>query len=93
MLWFKTQYVRFLEEERSRLLAELVALKRDHNRLVERLLRKSGLEPSLESPLTAEPKALDKMLASADIFSDIEEIPQQDDIVDNRREKYDEFVS
>jgi hypothetical protein len=91
MRWFKTRYVQSLEEELSRLRTEIQHLRQHSDRLTERLLRKGGI-PSVELPPEPTKEALDKMLQSHNIFDDIDE-PKESDLVDNRREKYDEFVS
>ena len=92
MPWFKTRYVRYLEEERSRLLTENSSLRKHADQLVERLLRKGG-SPSIELPAEPSKDAIDRMLQAHDIFEDIEDLPTKDDLVDNRKEKFDEFVS
>lgn len=93
MQWFKWRYVRFLEEERSRLLVENSTLRKYADQLVERLLRKTG-NPSIELPEEPTKEALEHMLqdTAGSIFDDIDE-PKVGEQVDNRKEKYDEFVS
>lgn len=92
MQWFRSRHVQFLEEERSRLLRENASLKAYANQLVERLLLKEGV-PRVTLPSEATPQAIDKMLSGMDIFADVDELPTQDEIIDNRKEKLDEFVS
>jgi hypothetical protein len=91
MQWFKTRYVRFLEEDRLRLLTENSKLKEHAERLTERLLRRSGV-PSVELPPEPSKEALDKMLETHSIFDDLDE-PKETDLADNRKDKFDEFVS
>lgn len=91
MPWFKGRYVRYLEEELSRLRTENLRLKEHSDRLTERLLRKSGV-PSVELPPEPTKEALDKMLQSHNIFDDLEEA-KDEGIIDNRKAHYDEFVS
>lgn len=93
MLWFKSRYVIFLEEERQRLLKEITALKTYNEQLVERLLQKNGVPP------VGTQQDLQKLLQTTDIFEDIEEHDNHnhvgvDEIVDNRKEeKLDDFTS
>lgn len=91
MLWFKSQYVRFLEEERSRLLAENVALRKYQTQLVERMFSRNFDEPTvrLNTPPTA--KGIERFLEETDIFADIQEPKQDPEMVDNRKEAYDAY--
>ena len=93
MLWFKGQYVRYLEKEISRVQQENKTLRGYADQLVERLLRKSGI-PSIELPAEPTKEALAKMLQSGagGIFDDLEE-PKVDEQEDNRKDRFDEFVS
>lgn len=93
MRWFKGQYVRFLEEDRLRLVNENQSLRKHADLLVERLLRKNGI-PAIELPAEPSKEALEHMLQSGagGIFDDLDE-PKESDSVDNRVEKFDEFVS
>ena len=92
MPWFKTRYVQYLEEELSRLRTENLLLRKQGDQLVERLLRKGG-SPSIELPAEPSKESIDRMLQGHDIFEDIEDLPTKDDLVDNRKEQFDEFVS
>lgn len=94
MRWFKTRYVRSLEEAKSKLETENIALRKRVDQLVERLLLKNGSGPTVELPPEPSKEALDKMLQTNSIFDDIDDEPvQTDNIVDNRKEQFDEFVS
>lgn len=93
MQWFKGRYVQSLEMEISRLRTELVGLQKYNKTLIDRLLVKSGSQPTVELPDEATPEALDKMLKHQDIFEDIDEVPDDGGLTDNRKERFDEFVS
>ena len=92
MPWFKTRYVQSLEQEISRLRTELSSLKKYNQQLIDRLLLRSGSQPTVTLPEEATPEALDKMLQHHDIFEDIDDVPDDNGLTDNRKEKYDEFV-
>ena len=92
MRWFKGQYVLSLEVEVSRLRKELADLRDRQTQLVERMLRQGGV-PTVGLPPEPTKEALDRMLQSHDIFEDIEDLPTKDNLVDNRKEQFDEFVS
>lgn len=91
MGWFLGRYVKFLEEERSRLLRELEALKRENGRLVDRLLTRSGF-PLTEPAPQEDAVSLEKALSTMRIFEDTEEVTPGDEIIDNRKEKLDDFL-
>lgn len=91
MLWLKRRYVRFLEEERSRLLNEIQGLREYNQKLVERLAGRGDL-PSIELPPEPTKEAMDKMLQTTNIFDEID--PDGEPVLtDNRKEQYDEFAN
>ena len=93
MQWFRGRHVQFLEQEISRLRTELLGLQKYNKILIDRLLVKSGSQPTIELPNEATTEALGKMLERHDIFEDIEDTPDDGGLTDNRKEKYDEFVA
>ena len=93
MRWFKTRYVASLEMEISRLRTENDQLKKRIENLSERLFTGNGTRPTVELPAEQSAEAMDKMLQATNIFDDIDDVPETGELVDNRKEKFDEFVS
>lgn len=94
MQWFKTRYVQSMEKEISRLQTELAGLRVYNNQLIDRLLAKNGVHISM--PQEPSKEAIENMISGQDIFADIEEngvLENAEGFTDNRKQKFDEFVS
>lgn len=89
-MWFKSKYVRSLEEQLQKNELEISRLRQENSKLVERLLLKSGV-PLAPDREPIDPKLADKLISSAAIFDDIMD-DEEDEIVDNRKGSFDAFA-
>ncbi len=77
----------------ARLERELEMTKAEKQKLLDRLLhRELGPAPAPPGSELSDVKALERMLASTDVFGD-DEISEELEIIDNRKEGQSEFAS
>lgn len=84
---YREKYIETLEKRLASLENELKSLKDANERLVSRLLLKNNV-PMVHEKMS--PSDVDGLVAKANIFDDIDE---EDEIIDNRKESLDAFAS
>lgn len=88
---FNRELIQQLKETIAKQDAELVLLRRENKKLTERLLTRAGVPPAAEDADTSV-KAIERLLASQDIFGEDEIMGDEEIIIDNRKEQ-NEFAS
>lgn len=90
-MWFKSRYVKSLEERLTKNETEISLLRQENARLVERLLIKQGV-PLAQDREPIDPKTLDRLVSTAAIFEEVDENGHEiEELVDNRKGSPDAF--
>lgn len=88
---FNQELIRELRTTIERQDVEIQRLRAENHTLVERLLQRAGVAPLTQESDSVE--AIQRMLASNDIFGEDESIDDELTINDNRKEHHSEFAS
>ncbi len=90
---FNRRLIKTLEETILALRSENASLRSENSKLTERLLLKAGVPPVVtRADAEVDVKSLERMLSSVDIFGE-DDIDEELEIIDNRKESQSEFAS